>query len=59
MSEPWHLILDKLEIMQQEMAEMKANMATKQELEDIKANMATKQELEDNESEYGDKSGVE
>ncbi|ESU73134.1 hypothetical protein T260_04425 [Geobacillus thermopakistaniensis] len=47
MSEPWHLILDKLEIMQQEMAEMKANMATKQELEDIKANMATKQELED------------
>ncbi|OQP04285.1 hypothetical protein B1690_16265 [Geobacillus sp. 46C-IIa] len=46
MSEPWRLILDKLEIMQQEMTEMKANVATKEELEDIKNNMATKQELE-------------
>ncbi|MCL9970473.1 hypothetical protein MX569_07640 [Anoxybacillus kestanbolensis] len=45
-------ILDKLENMEAELAEVKANMATKQELaelktelEEVKANMATKQEL--------------
>ncbi|CUA80886.1 hypothetical protein [Anoxybacillus suryakundensis] len=45
-------ILDKLENMEVELAEVKANMATKQELaelktelEEVKANMATKQDL--------------
>ncbi len=45
-------ILDKLENMEAELAEVKANMTTKQELaelktelEEVKANMATKQDL--------------